>query len=158
MSHNPWLICLLAAVTQIGHVIAAETPDAACRAVLETAEPLTKCGFLTERSGIQYYWLEFDRAAMLTGLKADPNAPEGHVLGFVIRVPMYLMMAETTNPLASVRTSTVDGKYVELTRAAYNTCVQVYGDPVKILKTEDNPKADALSACLFDKIYKARDK
>jgi hypothetical protein len=47
--------------------------DRACQVALQTTTLLAKCSFVIERSGLQYYLLEFDREAVKRSYKEVPK-------------------------------------------------------------------------------------
>lgn len=131
------------------------SPDEACKAALTTTISLVKCGFVRERSGAQYYTLEFE-AKVIDAAKVLANTEvEAQQRMEMLSVPVVLMLTEEEEyKFASVRFVRDQKPVAELTRSEYTECVRTYGDPAELTNQRDETLRRAVFGCIYQKVFR----
>ena len=127
------------------------SPEFFCQQAFGNSSILLKCAFVTERTGAQYYLLQFDMSKVGKAL-SDPQGPEVGMVLNLVSLPTTIIAFDLDHPLATVRIAKPEGGYLELTHGGYRECVLLHGDPEKFRLPEDAKRRDAFRECIVDKL------
>ena len=125
--------------------------ESTCRRVIQKSSALTKCGFVTDRSGAQYYWLEYDTDVLQQSAEAPDADPASKLMNQVVSVPVFILATDTEHPFASVRIEYPNGSD-ELTRSEYRECFLLFGDPLNLMKEGQEKQRGLHFECILNKL------